>query len=82
MVIFEVQLVLFMYYFEILAHCDQPACMHKEDFLHNSSFHMLPAGNIHELPELKSSFHSVGLVEKTPNEWICQIGFCDSNFTN
>ena len=45
--------------------------MHKEDLLHNSSFHMLPAGNIHELPELKSSFHSVGLAEKLQmNEYV------------
>ena len=62
---------LFMHYFEILVYCDQQACMHKEDFLHNSSFHMLPAGNIHELPELKSSFHSVGLAEKLQmNEYV------------
>ena len=48
-----------------------PASMHKEDLLHNSSFHMLPAGNIHELPELKSSFHSVGLAEKLQmNEYV------------
>ena len=48
-----------------------PASMHKEDLLHNSSLHMLPAGNIHELPELKSSFHSVGLAEKLQmNEYV------------
>ena len=70
--IFEVLVqLLFMHYFEILVYCDQQACMHKEDFLHNSSFHMLPAGNIHELPELKSSFHSVGLAEKLQmNEYV------------
>ena len=40
---------------EVASACGMQAAS-KEDFLHNSSFHVLPAGNIHELSELLDRF--------------------------